>query len=112
MAVFTWLVDANPSHSKKPRVTNIKFGDGYEQRIRYGINTNPQSWEVSFANRDETEANEIDAFLDEQGGVTAFDWTPPGQAVALKFKCQQWNKVAGKGNFFSITASFEQVFDP
>jgi phage-related protein len=112
MSTFTWSVDANPTQTKKPQVNNIKFGDGYEQRVRHGINTNPQVWELSFANRDASEATAIDNFLDSMGGVTAFDWTPPGGNVALKFKCQSWNKVPGNGNMYSITATFEQVFDP
>lgn len=112
MAVFTWNVDSGAVQNKKPRVSNIKFGDGYEQRVSYGINTNPQEWDLSFANRSEDESNEIDDFLTEHAGITSFEWTPPGQASALKFKCQEWVKVAQKGNFFSITAKFEQVFEP
>lgn len=112
MATFTWPVDANPSRDSKPRVTNIKFGDGYEQRVAHGINTNPMDWNIAFANRDETEALEIDSFLTSHNGVSAFDWTPPGASASSKFKCQQWTFVPGKGNLYSMSAKFEEVFDP
>lgn len=112
MSTFTWLVDANPVQTKRPRVNSIRFGDGYEQRVSHGINTNPQVWDVSFSNRDEDESTEIDEFLDSLGGISSFDWVPPGQDTARKFKCQEWSKVAGKGNFYSISAKFEEIFDP
>lgn len=112
MAVFDWNLDANPLTDQKPRVNNIKFGDGYEQRVAHGINNNPENWSISFTNREETEALEIDAFFKTHGGVTAFDWTPPGASEALKFKCQEWTKVKHNGNLYSLTAKFEQVFDP
>jgi phage-related protein len=112
MSTFTWSVDVNPTQTKKPQVNNIKFGDGYSQRVSHGINTNPQIWELSFANREESEANAIDSFFDSMAGVTPFDWTPPGQSTSKKFVCQTWTKVPGNGNMYSITATFEQVFDP
>lgn len=112
MAEFTWNVDANPVNTKRPRVSNIQFGDGYSQRVIHGLNTNAQAWDVSFANREETEANEIDDFLTDLNGVDYFTWTPPGKTSSLKFICQEWTIVPGKGNYFSLSARFLQVFDP
>jgi phage-related protein len=99
MSTFTWPVDSNATVSKKPRVNNIKFGDGYEQRTSYGLNTNLQNWDLSFANREEAEANEIDDFLTARGGLESFDWTPPGEVTVRKFKCQEWNKLSAKEAF-------------
>lgn len=109
MATFTWNVDTNATLTKKPRVTNIKFGDGYEQRVSYGLNTILQEWDLSFSNREESESNEIDSFLEARGGYESFDWTPPGESSSRKFKCQEWSKVAQKGGFYSISAKFEEV---
>ena len=110
MAVFNFTPDFGAQKAKKPRVTNIKMGDGYEQRVAFGINTSPEVWTLTFTNRDESEATAIDAFLDDKNGVEAFDWTPPGAATASQFKCQDWAKVVNKANLYTVTATFEQVF--
>ena len=112
MSVFTWSPDYGASKSKKPIVKQIKFGDGYEQRATFGINQNPQNWNVKFTNRVQTEADAIEAFFDAQGGVTPFDWTPPDQSTSYKFVCRDWVRTIDHAGLFSITANFEQVFEP
>jgi phage-related protein len=112
MATFTYTPDFGSPRSMRPTVSNIKFGDGYEQRVAHGINTIGQKWELAFQNRDEDEAEAIDAFLLDKNGVDSFDWTPPGESVARKFKCQDWTYTPVKGNYNSISAVFEEVFDP
>jgi phage-related protein len=99
MSTFTWPVDSNATVSKKPRVNNIKFGDGYEQRTSYGLNTNLQNWDLSFANREETEANEIDDFLTARGGVESFDWTPPGELLQENSSARNGIKLLAKEAF-------------
>jgi len=76
-----------------------RFGDGYKQRIKVGINTNPQKWNVSYETKrakilhptdplqdppDET-IDTMTAFLDGLGGVTSFEWIPPGERLQRKF---------------------------
>jgi phage-related protein len=112
MATFIYTPEFGSSRPTRPRVNNIKFGDGYEQRVAHGINTNPGRWELNFANRDSEEALAIDAFLTARGGVEAFEWTPPGESVEKKFKCQDWTFTPVRGNYYSISAIFEEVFDP
>lgn len=111
MATFTWKVSANPNEDTKPRVTNIKFGDGYTQRFAFGINTMPTVWSIQFSNREEIEANEIRAFFIQHGGITSFDWTPPGSDVSKKFICQEWSRVVHNGEMYTINGRFEEVFD-
>lgn len=112
MAVFNWHISASPVLSESPKVKTIKFGDGYEQRIPDGINTNPQKWNVSFRNRLKVEANAIRDFLRNHAGVTSFDWTPPGENRSYKFKCSSWDMTTHNGEIFSMNTTFEQVFDP
>ena len=110
MAVFTWAPDTGASKVEKPAVTKISFGDGYQQRVAYGINTAPETWSVNFANRDATEAAAISTFLESQNGVTSFLWTPPNDSQKT-FVCPTWNVTVNKGNLYSISATFEQVFE-
>lgn len=112
MAAFTWNVSANPNEDVQPNVSNIKFGDGYTQRLKKGINTMPSMWIVNFQNRSETEATEVFNFFVARGGTEYFEWTPPGQSIAKKFVCQKWGRVVHNGGLYSISATFEEVFDP
>jgi phage-related protein len=120
--VFTYAPDYQSPVNFKPNVRVAKFGDGYEQRVRFGINSNPQTWTLKFDNRSDSEAGQIEAFLESCGGWDSFYWQPPGYANELKFVCRQWSKspVRGTGTatngslqaIWTINATFEQVFEP
>lgn len=112
MAIFTWTSDYDPVKSRKPEIIKVKFGDGYEQRYPKGINNMPQSWSIQFKNRDAAEAVAIENFLVARQGYEAFDWTPPDVAVSIRVKCEEWSKVLVLGNYYSISATFIQVFEP
>lgn len=111
MATFTWSADYGASVDLQPRVKQVSFGDGYEQRVADGINTLRQMWQLNFSNRTLTEINAIDTFLRARGGIEAFDWTPPRASVAGKFVCRSWQRTAVAGVIDSISAKFEQVFE-
>lgn len=95
--------------SRRPRVRVAAFGDGYEQRVADGINTNPQVWSLSFTN---TRAiiDTIEALLIGYGGVTRFTWTPSGMAE-IKVVCREWNRTKVNRRVDSLSATFEQVFE-
>lgn len=111
MATFTALPSYPFDCEENPRVRAIKFGDGYEQRAAYDINTNPLVFPLTFANRSQTEADAIIAFLRARGGVEAFDWTPPG-GEAGRYVCRAWKNSRAAPGAYTITATFEQVFEP
>lgn len=110
--VFTYKPEFGAQAQRKPNVNQVKFGDGYEQRISFGMNTIPEIWSLTFANRDETEANAIDAFLKARGATQVFEWTPPGQLAGKAFVCREWQVSPVKHNLFTISARFEEVFEP
>lgn len=112
MSTFTYKPDYSASRTIKPRVRSVRFGDGYEQRQADGINTQAQVWSLTFANRTDSEASAIDTFLANQGGVYAFTWTPPDAVSSVKVLCREWQKTMNRYNLNTITATFEQVFEP
>lgn len=112
MPTFTYTPDFGASKKSKPAVTPVKFADGYEQRISQGINTIPKTWDLTFALRDDTEADAIDAFLEARGAQESFSWTPPNSSTSYKFVCREWNRSIDHVNKSTITAVFEQVFEP
>lgn len=109
MATFTWTPDADATTTREPRIREAKFGDGYSQRAQDGLNADMARWSVRFSGRSQSEGEAIDEFLAEQGGVTAFDWTPPGGTTALKWVCRKWNRSYASYESQTVSAEFQQV---
>lgn len=110
MATFTWSPSYSAQKAHRPRVLLAQFGDGYEQRVADGINTNPEMWDVQFATRRDDEADQIDNFLKSRGGVEAFDWVTPF-GLSGKFVCRDWQRTKTGPLLSTISAKFEQVFE-
>lgn len=112
MAVFDWAESDRSNLDEEPRVKRAKFGDGYEQRQGDGINTTAQLWDLSFEEVDDSIADTIIAFWRTHGGVDSFDWTPKWGTAPIKVVCRKWGRsIAGIG-LSSLSAKFEQVFEP
>lgn len=109
MATFVWIPDYGTSRQHQPAVRTVKFGDGYEQRLTYGINTNLQKWGLQFTARTNQEADAIMDFLDDSNAVTAFDWTTPDGVSGKKWICRQWSKTMIAYNINDVSAEFEEV---
>ena len=81
--------DKSMTRTSKPTIHLAKFGDGYEQRLANGINNLVETYAISFNNRTKEEIDDIVAFFENKGGVTAFTYTVPdtnesGNEVAIK----------------------------
>lgn len=113
MATFPNYKPVYPaSKQSEPKVRSIAFGDGYEQRIRFGLNTNPKTWPLTFIVNDKGAA-EIEAFLDARAlDAASFTWTPPDTTTAYKWICKSWSKEIFDFNANRIQVTFEQRFEP
>lgn len=81
MATFTFTPDFDATATVEPRVRKTQFADGgSEHRLRFGLNTKPRTYEFSFGNRTDSEADQIEAFFNDAGGVDAFDWSSSVEA--------------------------------
>ena len=95
-----------------PVVRKVQFGDGYEARLKYGLNQNPKVWSLTFE-VSETDADTIETFLDARASDNAsFDWQPPGGSTTYKWVCEQWSKSIPYLNRATIQATFREVFEP
>lgn len=111
MLEFTWVPDYGASGDKKFDVKIVSFGDGYEQRLRNGINTAKDVWAVSFSKRDLAESNAIMAFLVPLQGAESFLWTPPGEVTPRTFRSDlSIIKTPVPGGMYNISTSFFEVF--
>jgi phage-related protein len=113
MATFPAITPAyGANKSSAPKVRKTQFGDGYEQRITFGLNQNPKTWDLTWQNITEANSDTIEAFLDARAADGAsFDWTPPGESSA-KWVCETWQKTIPYNGRATITATFRQVFEP
>jgi phage-related protein len=111
MATFTYTPSFEATESSKPRAHKFQAGDGYEQRIRFGLNTDPKEWTLTFSERTDTERDAILAFLEVRAAVESFDWTPP-RGDAGKYVCEEWQVTMRAYNFNTIQATFREVFEP
>ena len=111
MATFTYTPSFEATEVSKPRVSKIQYGDGYEMRATFGLNVDPKEWPLTFAERADTERDNILAFFEARGGVESFDWTPP-RGTAGKYVCEEWQVTLRSCNFNTIQAKFREVYEP
>jgi phage-related protein len=111
MATFPSIAPVYGSQkSSQPSVRTVRYGDGYSQRLRYGLNQDAKQWSLTWE-VSETNADTIETFLEARAGAESFDWTTPDGSTG-KWICQQWNKTIPYVNRATITATFIQVFEP
>jgi phage-related protein len=111
MATFTFTPSFPAELQEQPEIRTVKFSDGYEQRLTFGLNTDPKVWSLQFSNRDDTERNNILTFLRARNGQESFDWTDPN-SYSGKWVCSEWRTSQVSCNFNNITATFREVFEP
>ena len=118
MANFNTDVNINPdfgvTKTSKPIKRTIRYADGYEHRLIFGLpqNQNPKIFNFTF-NVSETESDTIETFLDARANDSAsFTFTPPGESSSSQFVCEQWSKSIPYNNRATIQATFRQVFEP
>lgn len=114
MATFPSIaISYGAAKASKPKLRTAKFGDGYEQRVSFGLNQNPKEWSVSWNYLSEADADTIENFLNARAvDAASFDWTPPDEATSYKWVCEEWSKSIDYPTLSTIKATFRQVFEP
>ncbi|TEA26239.1 phage tail protein [Candidatus Schmidhempelia bombi] len=107
METFFWQVAPSMSEKAEPKIKTIKFGDGYEQRIKDGINNDLRSYSVTLKVARE-DAQHINDFLTRHGGLHAFKWIEPNTHRLITVKCTSWTSNV-MNTVTTITATFEEV---
>jgi len=111
--------DVSPSYSPQLTIENniitVAMGDGYEQRLRSGINASRRTFSLSFLNRSDTVTTNILNFLADplkgDNGAKAFDWTPPFGSTG-KWVCQNPSVTMVSHDLNDIELQFREVFEP
>lgn len=106
METFTFAPNWGMELSKKPKVNVLIFGDGYEQRLKKGLNHNLRRYALTFSGDIERIKN-IDLFLERHEGYRAFLWTPH-HSIQGKFKCEEW-KMNDNESHATLSCEFQEV---
>ncbi len=100
--------DRGVSREVKERTLLSKFGDGYEQRIKDGINTKTEKFSINFSNKVWYEAEVIAAFLDTKT-PTSFDIVM--QRETIKVVCESYSITQVQPEFSSVRAELRRVYE-
>ncbi|KAB7669775.1 phage tail protein [Plesiomonas shigelloides] len=104
---FGWAPRSAMEANHEPRVSAVKFGDGYEQRSPDGVNHRLAKYRVEFrGTKDRITA--IHNFLFDHGAVRAFLWTPPDAWLQGRYVCRKWSRKS-YNTYAEISAEFDEV---
>lgn len=108
--IFTWSPRLNPQGDILFKTRKAKFGDGYEQVSGDGINARSQKWSLNFTGTEDY-ILPIRDFIDNHGGIRAFQWRPPLEQLGL-YRCEDPKLTPLGGNNYSLSLTFTQAFKP
>ena len=108
------VYDRGIQQAPTPRVLKAQFGDGYEMRVRDGINNTPRSWGLTFNNRTKEDIDKLYEFMNTLAEVDTAKLTVPnsvdGEQTATVV-LEGYNRVMSYDNFYSLTCTAREVFE-
>lgn len=107
MEEFKWRPETAYQVSHEPKVKVAKFGNGYEQRVKDGINNQLKTYQLSFIKHADI-GKQINEFLKARGAVESFLWLTSDDNSKRKFVCRGW-QVTPRTSVWQIDCSFEEV---
>jgi len=112
MAAFpAYAPSYSAARQATPRWKRARFNDEIEQAKTTDLNPIGYEWTLRWNNLLSAEADEIDAFLEEQAVANlSFDWTPPGGFSEGAYRCSEWRKVQDSCKLKTVEATFRRDF--
>jgi len=104
-----FAVDKGVTRDTSQKVLKISFGDGYEQRVLDGINTQRDVYNLSFRNRAADEIQVIEDYLNANAALS-FDFNIDEDTV--KVVCDNFNITYQYEDVYSLSAQFRRVYEP
>ena len=110
--------DKSMTKTAAPRVLQITFGDGYEQRIADGINTINETYSLSFKTRTKEDIDDIVFFLDARKNASKFIFTMPDSNNTtrtgekdVKVVATNYSVTYDYEDFYSLSLSLKRVYE-
>jgi phage-related protein len=112
LSTTTYQLTNNISVSKKLRVKEIEFGDGYRNVIGDGINQDIEEWNLEFVPMDSTTALTLEGLLKNSLNGTAnyLSWTPPGESSTKYWTAHEINKRFLDGILWQISCRLRREY--
>ena len=105
---FSWVPTSTSRATSTGLVRRAQFGDGYAQSIADGINPMSRAYDLTFTGSSAL-ISQIAAFLDAHVGVSFF-FAHPIHGTGLYY-CDSYSD-SGEGLTYTLTATFQQTFQP
>jgi len=107
--------DNDLTAKRKPSVRTARFGGGYEQRSKSGINSIEETYSINMKNREKATADDIVKFFDDKAGVTSFPFTVPdtnssGDERTIQVVCENYGIQYASGDYYNVTAKFRRIY--
>lgn len=119
MANFNTVVNIEPNFgltvANRPKKRMVKFADGYEHRINFGLieHTNPRFLNLQFNDITEAQSDTIINFLiARHNDQESFDYTPPNGSAGKFVVEGDWIKTFNSAGINSVKVVFREVFEP
>lgn len=94
-----------------PNMVEVVMGNGYLQRVPNGINYLRDYISIEWQNRNQTDADTINAFLDSLESGDYFTWTSPFDKVSKKYILDGPRSIqVASGNIYTIQQKVKQVW--
>jgi phage-related protein len=109
--IYTDKISQSSQVGREYRVTKTKFGNGYEQRAKDGINNIVDSWSLTWSSLSQSDMTTLTTFFDGLNGVSYFTWQAPLDSASKKWIVSKYNIQVLAGTRYSVNVTVEQVFD-
>jgi phage-related protein len=103
--------DWGVEHQQKPVTLKAQFGDGYSQRVADGQNNRAYSLTLTWTNLTTTERDSIINFFKARQGYQPFFYTYQDESSSNVYICSDWEVEHIDTGYYSVTATFQQVYD-
>ena len=99
----------------KAKIRTARFGDGYEQRSKDGINSISEIYTINMKNREKATADDIIKFFEDKAGITSFPFTIPdtnssGDEKTVRVVCDTYSIQYVSGNYYNVNAKFKRIY--
>lgn len=97
--------------SSEYRVKVVRYGNGYEQRAKDGINHKVDKWSITWSKMTADDYGTLMTAMDASEGTDYFNWQAPGDASSKKWVIDgPLNRMANQGGSYTVTIPFRQDF--
>ena len=119
------MFDKGAQEAPKPRVLKAQFGDGYEMRVRDGINNTPRTWNLVFNNRTREDIDNLYRFFIVLASVDTCRLTVPDTTAvsvgsdgsttdveeAVTVVIEEFTRTMGNTLYYSLSCTAREVFE-